>query len=163
MSWSVTTASSSETEAFGRFFAQVLRGGDWVLLQGDLGTGKTTFVRGATEALGGRSVKSPSFSLVNQYEGRLSVAHADLYRLETADSRDLGLDEYEDDGWVLMVEWPERLAVCPRSSGFRVLFRCFHGEGVDEEPDRRTISVEPLNDESKERLAAHDADQWRGA
>ncbi len=160
MNWVVTTTSSGETETFGRFFAQALRGGDWVLLQGDLGAGKTTFVRGVTAALGGCGVKSPSFSLVNQYEGELSVAHADLYRLDKADARDLGLDEYEDDGWVVMVEWPERLLYDHQGSGFRVLFRRLSEDGGDDPLNARTICVEPLNDESEERLVLHDVACW---
>lgn len=98
--------SEAETRELGRKFAEKLEPGICVLLYGDLGAGKTVFVRGVGEALGIRGVRSPSFTLINEYESDsgLNVIHADLYRLEDASS--LGLEEYEDS--VLLVEWPER-------------------------------------------------------
>ena len=101
--------SEDDTRELGRKFAQRLKPGICVLLYGDLGAGKTVFVRGVGEALGISGVRSPSFTLINEYEADrgLGVIHADLYRLDDASS--LGLEEFllsEDS--VLFVEWPER-------------------------------------------------------
>lgn len=83
-----------------------------MLLIGDLGAGKTTFVRGVARGTGSRAdVASPTFQLVRVYPGRVQLAHIDLYRIEnSAELRDLGLDELADTGAVV-VEWGDRLAV----------------------------------------------------
>ena len=103
-----TSHSESDTWNLGRKFAETLTGGNVVLLFGDLGAGKTVFVRGVCEAFGISGVRSPSFTLINEYESDsgLLVIHADLYRLGENDTGSLGLEEYEDSA--LFVEWPER-------------------------------------------------------
>ena len=107
-----TTSSSAETEAAGEQFGKELRQGDLVLLAGDLGAGKTTFVRGVVRGSGSQAhVASPTFQLVRVYSGPLQIAHVDLYRLEAgAELVDLGLEELLDQGAVL-VEWGDRLEV----------------------------------------------------
>jgi tRNA threonylcarbamoyladenosine biosynthesis protein TsaE len=104
------TESPAETEAFGEAFGTRLRPGDLVLLTGELGAGKTTFVRGVARGIGSSSpVASPTFQLVRMYAGRVQLAHIDLYRIETASElADLGLDELLDQG-AAVVEWGERL------------------------------------------------------
>lgn len=89
-----------------------LRPRDVVLLVGDLGAGKTTFVRGVAQGTGSKSdVASPTFQLVRIYPGRVQLAHVDLYRVESsAEIRELGLDELADHGAVV-VEWGDRLEV----------------------------------------------------
>lgn len=89
-----------------------LRAGDVVLLTGELGAGKTTFVRGVAQGTGsGAPVASPTFQLVRIYPGRVQLAHVDLYRVEnSAELRDLGLEELAAQGAVV-VEWGERLEV----------------------------------------------------
>ena len=89
-----------------------LRAGDVVLLTGELGAGKTTFVRGVAQGIGSRAdVASPTFQLVRIYAGRVQLAHVDLYRVEDgAELRDLGLEELADRGAVV-VEWGDRLQV----------------------------------------------------
>jgi len=89
-----------------------LRAGDVVLLTGELGAGKTTFVRGVAQGTGSQAqVASPTFQLVRVYPGRLQLAHIDLYRIESsAELRDLGLEELAAQGAVV-VEWGERLDV----------------------------------------------------
>jgi tRNA threonylcarbamoyl adenosine modification protein YjeE len=106
----VVTTSPAETEAAGEQFGERLAQGDLVLLKGDLGAGKTTFVRGLTRGVGSPAhVASPTFQLVRVYPGRVQVAHVDLYRLEDqADLGELGLDELLDQGAVV-VEWGDRL------------------------------------------------------
>jgi tRNA threonylcarbamoyladenosine biosynthesis protein TsaE len=104
------TSSPEETEAAGEGLGRRLRLGDLVLLKGELGAGKTTFVRGIARGLGSAAlVASPTFQLVRIYPGRLQLAHVDLYRLEKGDDlRDLGLDELLDAGAVV-VEWGDRM------------------------------------------------------
>jgi tRNA threonylcarbamoyladenosine biosynthesis protein TsaE len=104
------TASAEETEALGGEVADRLRPGDVVVVSGELGSGKTTFVRGACRALGvDGPVTSPTFTLGRRYGGRLPVAHLDLFRLEDPAAEDPALlaDYLESDG-VAFVEWPER-------------------------------------------------------
>jgi tRNA threonylcarbamoyladenosine biosynthesis protein TsaE len=104
------THSPAETEAFGERFGKRLRVGDMVLLTGELGAGKTTFVRGVARGTESESpVASPTFQLVRVYPGRVQLAHIDLYRIETpSELGDLGLDELIDQGAVV-VEWGDRL------------------------------------------------------
>lgn len=101
--------SPSETRRLGARLGRLLRAGDVVLLMGDLGTGKTVLAQGIGQGLEVRDpVKSSSFVLVNEYRGRLTMYHADLYRLEDpAQVAELALEETALPG-VLVVEWPER-------------------------------------------------------
>lgn len=104
------TASVEGTERLGAALAPVLRTGDVVALSGPLGAGKTRFVSGLVHAIDPRArVRSPSFTLVNEFAGPPAVFHLDLYRLEgTRDIEGLGLEDYAERG-VLVVEWGERL------------------------------------------------------
>ena len=106
------TNSPAETELAGRRLGERLKPGDIVLLTGELGAGKTTFVRGLAEGSGSEAmVASPTFQLVRIYPGRVQLAHVDLYRIEkNSELNDLGLDELADRGAVV-VEWGDRLQV----------------------------------------------------
>ena len=109
--------SESETRELGRKLGENLCAGICVLLYGDLGAGKTVLVRGVGEALGISGVRSPSFTLINEYDSdSLFVVHADLYRLDDASS--LGLEEYEDS--VLFVEWPDRWKNPPSNNVMKI-------------------------------------------
>jgi tRNA threonylcarbamoyladenosine biosynthesis protein TsaE len=119
----VTIDSQSEQETIdaGRAHAERLSAGDVLLLYGDLGAGKTAFVRGLAHGLGApdADVSSPTFTLVQEYRGgRLTLFHADLYRLSALEAADLGLDEMGEDG-VLAIEWADRLDRAP-SPAFRI-------------------------------------------
>src|SRR5712672_4080883 len=107
----VTTRSEEETAALGRELGATLAAGDVVLLYGDLGAGKTAFVKGLAEGLGVSrdEVSSPTFTLVQEYRGgRLTLFHVDLYRLnDPREIDDLGLDEIATEG-VLAIEWAEK-------------------------------------------------------
>jgi tRNA threonylcarbamoyladenosine biosynthesis protein TsaE len=106
------TASEEETQAVARELAATLEPGAVLLLSGDLGAGKTTFARGLAEGLGidPTDVSSPTFTLVHEYRGgRLTLYHADLYRLEKTATDDLGLEELGVRDGVLAIEWPDRL------------------------------------------------------
>jgi tRNA threonylcarbamoyladenosine biosynthesis protein TsaE len=107
-----TTHSEEETMAVAREVAATLRAGDVVLLSGTLGAGKTAFVRGLAAGLGLNpdDVSSPTFTIVHEYRGgRLSLYHADLYRLERTATEDIGLEEMGVKDGVLAIEWPDRL------------------------------------------------------
>lgn len=108
----VTTNSATETEDLGRGWGERLQSGDVVLLKGELGAGKTTFVRGVAQGAGSAApVASPTFQLVRIYPGRVQLAHVDLYRVEnSAELTGLGLEELVTQGAVV-VEWGERLDV----------------------------------------------------
>jgi tRNA threonylcarbamoyladenosine biosynthesis protein TsaE len=114
------TASPDHTRALAARAADLLRGGEVLLLHGPLGAGKTCFVQGLCAALGiDDDVTSPTFTLANRYEGRLVVHHLDFYRLgPEADLADIGvdalLDEVDAGQAVLVAEWPERLAPLAR-------------------------------------------------
>lgn len=103
------TRSPEATEAAAERLAHHLRRGDLLLLEGPLGAGKTTFVRGLARGLGAQAhVMSPTFQLVRVYAGPLQLAHVDLYRLEPgAGVADLGLEHLLDEG-VVVVEWGDR-------------------------------------------------------
>jgi tRNA threonylcarbamoyladenosine biosynthesis protein TsaE len=108
------TTGAAATEALAASFAQGLRPGDVVLVSGDLGAGKTTFVRGACRALGiGGPVTSPTFTIARRYEdGRVPVSHLDLYRLAGTTGEDPALLEEElGPDRIAFVEWPDAAAV----------------------------------------------------
>jgi tRNA threonylcarbamoyladenosine biosynthesis protein TsaE len=132
----VVTNSPAETEAAGENFGGGLRQGDLLLLEGDLGAGKTTFVRGLARGAGSPAhVASPTFQLVRVYPGRVQLAHVDLYRLEAgADLLDLGLEELLDQGAVV-VEWGDRLEASPPTR---------RGGGEGGAPEAALLSIEHL-------------------
>jgi tRNA threonylcarbamoyladenosine biosynthesis protein TsaE len=107
----LVTASPAETEAAGERLGRRLRRGDLLLLEGPLGAGKTTLVRGLARGMGaGGDVASPTFQLVRLHRGPIQLAHIDLFRLTRgAELSDLGLEELLDGG-VVAVEWGDRLS-----------------------------------------------------
>jgi tRNA threonylcarbamoyladenosine biosynthesis protein TsaE len=130
--------SEDETAAVASELAGGFQGGEVVLLTGELGAGKTAFVRGLARGLGAdpAEVASPTFVLLTAYPGRLTLHHADLYRLRgDGDERELGLEELPGAEGVLAIEWAERLRDAPWRSALRVslLHAC---------DDRRTIRIE---------------------
>jgi tRNA threonylcarbamoyladenosine biosynthesis protein TsaE len=103
----LTATTPEDTMAVGEAVASLIREGDALALTGELGAGKTTFVRGVARALGfDGAVASPTFTLVREYQGRVRIYHVDVYRLERVQEvLDLGLDEMAAEGGVLLVEW----------------------------------------------------------
>ena len=117
--------SETETARYGEALGRTLSGGEMILLQGELGTGKTVFARGIAAGLGidPAQVGSPTFVLVEKHAGRLTLFHADLYRLDrTEDMFDLSLDEFADAESVVVVEWGERLPDALREGALEVTF-----------------------------------------
>ena len=124
------------TEAAGAELAETLAPGDVVLVSGELGAGKTTFVRGAARALGiAGPIVSPTFTIGRRYAGRLPVSHLDLYRLDGLAGEDPALlADYLTPDAVAFVEWPERAAGTALPATVRV--RLEHAGG-----DRRRIEI----------------------
>lgn len=104
--------STQETEQFGEEIAKSLRGGDVLAFTGSLGMGKTAFTRGLARGLGCRGrVTSPTFTIVNEYDGKTPLFHFDMYRLGSSDELfDIGWDDYLARGGVCAVEWSENVA-----------------------------------------------------
>lgn len=108
-----TSNSEDDTRAIASGFAKQLQAGAVVLLSGDLGAGKTAFVRGLADGLliNTDEVTSPTFTLVHEYRGgRLPLIHVDLYRLDRADLDEIGLDQDLAASGVIAVEWAERMS-----------------------------------------------------
>ena len=107
----VRTATEEETSGAGEAFARQLHPGDVVLLYGDLGAGKTAFVRGMARGVGAPAdeVSSPTFTLVQEYAGATATLfHVDLYRLEPVEVGDLGLEDLISGAGIVAIEWAER-------------------------------------------------------
>jgi tRNA threonylcarbamoyladenosine biosynthesis protein TsaE len=132
------TRSAAETEDVGAEMGRAVRGGEVILLTGELGAGKTAFVRGLARGLGADpgEVASPTFVLLTSYPGRFTLHHADLYRLEAPDAETgLGLEELPGAGGVLAVEWADRLREIPWPRPVRVRI-----EHAGEDVRRLTVS-----------------------
>ncbi|ANU26408.1 tRNA (adenosine(37)-N6)-threonylcarbamoyltransferase complex ATPase subunit type 1 TsaE [Planococcus versutus] len=105
MTYTKMLNSPEETENFAICLAKLLKSGDLLTLEGDLGAGKTTFTKGLAKGLGiQRMVNSPTFTLLKQYSGRLELNHFDVYRLENSDE-DIGFEEFFTSDAVTVVEW----------------------------------------------------------
>ena len=129
---SVLTKSAEDTRELGAALSTVARAGDVVLLSGDLGAGKTTLVQGFARGLGvTEPVVSPTFILVRTYHGRLTLVHADAYRMDNLrEVTDLDLPELLDDGGVALVEWGDVIA--PVLPADYLEIRLEFGEGDDD-------------------------------
>ncbi len=134
------TSAPVETEAVGAEVAQQLAPGELVLVEGELGAGKTTFVRGACRALGvTAAVTSPTFTIGQRYRAPVAVAHVDLFRVENLDHEEADLlDEYIRRDTITFVEWPSvGENILARLGSIAARVRIEHGGG-----DRRIICVE---------------------
>jgi tRNA threonylcarbamoyladenosine biosynthesis protein TsaE len=119
------TRSADETRALAAVVAELARPGDVILLAGDLGAGKTAFAQGFGAGLGvTEAITSPTFTLLNQYEGRLGLHHLDVYRLEQlAEVLDIGLPELLDEGGVTLIEWGDAITPALPADYLEVRFR----------------------------------------
>ena len=116
------TAAEEETEALGEALAPALEAGDVIVLSGPLGAGKTRFVAGLARGMRAKArVRSPSFTLINEYRGEHLLLHLDLYRLEPREAEALGLEEQVERG-VLVAEWGEKLPVALRRDALTLRF-----------------------------------------
>ena len=131
---------AADTMTIGRKLAKKLRAGDIILFSGDLGAGKTTMIQGIAQGLGVEEpVTSPSFTLMNQYEGEQVLYHFDLYRLDSIeDLWELGLEEFLYDNGISVVEWSEKLMEFPEAH-----LQINLALDMDD-PDSRRISLTPV-------------------
>lgn len=135
----VTTGSARETQEVGRGLGSLLRGGEVIYLVGDLGAGKTCLTQGIAWGIGVEGfVRSPTFVLMNQYRGRLTLYHVDLYRLESAaEVLDLGLEEVFAGRGVSVVEWADRAPIELAPEHLRI-------ELTTLGPERRRLCLVPV-------------------
>jgi|SRR5262245_3426344 len=150
MTWvTCRTASVEETERLGEALAPALRAGDLVALLGPLGAGKTRFVSGLARGLAAAArVRSPTYTLVNEYPGRLPLVHLDLYRVSTAELEGLGLEDHLERA-ALVVEWGEKLPAALRAEALMLELAIVSETG-------RTITGHAASGRGSELLAA-----WR--
>jgi tRNA threonylcarbamoyladenosine biosynthesis protein TsaE len=116
-------AGVEQTEMLAARLGEAMSAGDWVVLEGPLGAGKTAFVRGLARGLGidPRLVHSPTYTLVSEYAGRVALAHVDLYRVADArELEELGLEELVERGIAVAVEWGERLPAGTAPAAWRI-------------------------------------------
>jgi tRNA threonylcarbamoyl adenosine modification protein YjeE len=150
--WNIILTASTTPKPSPRDLAQSLRPGDVIALHGDLGAGKTQFVRGLVRGLGGdaRAVSSPTFVLLNVYDtGRLVVHHLDAYRVHgPEDFESIGFAELLEQGGVVAVEWPQRVAdiLPPRRIDVRIIATGDHSRRIEIDDRRGTSSGEGHTD-----------------
>ena len=136
----ITARTEIETASSGEALVSKLAPGAVVLVSGELGAGKTVFVRGMAAGLGidPSEVNSPTFTLIQEYRGgRLPLYHVDLYRLRSTEVDDLGLDDLTMEGGVTAIEWPERL---PRPFDRATFVRIDDGDD-----GTRKITITPID------------------
>lgn len=152
----VRTTSAAGTRAMAAALAELARPGDLLLLAGDLGAGKTAFTQGFGAALGiDDPITSPTFTLVNTYQGRLELNHLDVYRLEALNEvLDLGVPEMMDDGGVTVIEWGD--AVAPALPADYLEIRFTYGAlGADPgDEDVRLLELVPVGPRWSARIRA---------
>lgn len=138
----IRTASPEATHALGARLGECLAAGDVVELDGDLGAGKTLLTKGIAAGLGvSEPVTSPTFAIVQEYEGRVPLFHLDAYRLDTAaDLVGVGFDDIVDAGGVVVIEWGERVAAALPERRLVVRLR------VGDADDERVLELEPHGD-----------------
>ncbi len=149
MDLEILSRSESDTLAVARALGGLLRPGDVVALEGDLGAGKTVFAKGVGEALGipAERVNSPTFTIVTEHPGTIPLHHVDAYRLASVrEAEDIGLDELlADPPGVCVVEWAEKIASLLPKSRIWVRFSIPDGDG-------RRLAIEDADDRRLEEL-----------
>lgn len=138
--FTLSTETAAETQRFARMLGEACTGGEAFLLIGPLGAGKTCFTQGLARGLGvDEYTHSPTFVLVTEYHGRLTLYHMDLYRIESVpEAVDLGMEEYLTSGGVTAIEWADKALEALSRSGLVVEFEYLSDE-------RRAISFRSLD------------------
>jgi len=145
---SFKTESPEETQALGEKLGKTLKQGDVIALIGDLGTGKTCLTQGIARGVGIASdevVNSPSYILINEYNGTVPIYHIDLYRLENSEEiAELGLSEYVEGDGICIIEWAERMAAALPDTCIKV-YITLTGENTSHADDKVLDSPEDEN------------------
>ena len=151
------TDSPEETTAFGRALGTLLEPGDAVLLTGGLGAGKSVLARGLARGLGiSQAMPSPTFTLMQPYEGRIPFYHFDLYRLDDpAEFYEAGLDEFIGGDGAAVIEWPDRAELAPERRVAVHLARC------DDSDEARTLSLSFAGMDDRRAAIEETLSQWR--
>jgi tRNA threonylcarbamoyladenosine biosynthesis protein TsaE len=144
LSKTITVDSAEQTMSIGQKLADFLQPRDLILLDGDLGAGKTTFTKGLAKGLGiTRPIKSPTFTIIREYQdGRIPLYHMDVYRLEEGGGDDLGLEEYFNGDGVNVVEWSKFVADELPNQYLRIIFKRDDSQG----DNVRTLTFEAKGD-----------------
>lgn len=140
----ILSKSRQDTWRIGKALSKLLHSGDVVTLQGDLGSGKTILTKGICEGLEVMDrVTSPTFTIVQEYSGRLPVFHFDFYRMKNVDEvAALDIDYYLDQSGVFIIEWAERADTLFPDNRFHVAFSWIkHGDDYDENQRKLTVSA----------------------
>lgn len=142
MNTEIITQSTIETESIGAKFAKELKAGDFVAMFGDLGAGKTAFVRGAMKTLSaGARVQSPTYTIVNEYPAKIPVYHFDMYRIDDEDSLySIGYYDYLENGGICFAEWCEKIEPYLPETYYTVTIR-----KCAEDTDKRIITITKEN------------------
>jgi len=137
------TSSAEETLTIGKNIGEKLKGGEVILLIGELGTGKTIFVRGLARGVGVKSIDeitSPTFTIIHQHDGRFTLYHVDLFRITCVEELyNLGLEEIMSGSNIVAIEWAERLGVLTPKRCIKVYFQHLGG-------DKRSLLISIPND-----------------
>jgi len=144
----IETHSFEETVEFGKKLGIVLKSGDIISLSGDLGTGKTALTNGIAKSLGIDSyITSPTFTLVNEYEGRLPLYHFDVYRIYDPDEMfDIGFEEYINSEGITIIEWGEQIREILPEEIINVNIK----KNLDKGIDVREISIDFIGEKYSE-------------
>ncbi len=139
MEHKIITNGPAETERAGASFAETLRPGDFIAMFGDLGAGKTAFVRGAMQFLSvGARVQSPTYTIVNEYPGKVPVYHFDMYRIDDEDSLySIGYYDYLESGGICFAEWCEKIEPYLPERYYTVTIR-----KCEDDTEKRIITIE---------------------
>ena len=139
------TNHTEETERIGAEFAKTLKPSDFVAMFGDLGAGKTAFVRGAMKQLApGAFVQSPTYTIVNEYPAKIPVYHFDMYRIDDEDSLySIGYYDYLENGGICFAEWCEKIVPYLPERFYTVTIR-----KSAEDPDKRIIRISETTSDS---------------
>lgn len=155
MTYVFETIQEVETLAFAKLLGERVQPSDVILLEGDLGSGKTTFTKGLAKGMGiDQIIKSPTYTLIREYtKGRLPLYHLDVYRLEEAGGEGLGLEEYFYGKGVSVVEWSKFIA-----EDLPTTYLLIEINKIGEEMEKRRFTIQAVGKRYEKLLA-----DWKGA
>jgi tRNA threonylcarbamoyladenosine biosynthesis protein TsaE len=150
----IISSSVEHTRMLGEEISRFTQPGSFVFLRGDLGSGKTEFVRGFARASGWFEVRSPSFTIINEYPSDPPIVHADLYRIEKDSIREFPFEEYSANGFVVLVEWADRMAEGTFRDFWEISFHypCHLGSEVPVDQNERIIGISCCGEIACERM-----------